>query len=197
MATAELTIANVPHELGSSPGEQCRAAIEQAERLHGIPVHLLAAIGQVESGRLDQESQQWMPWPWTIDVGGTGRFFANKENAIAAMYDLQAKGVRSIDVGCVQINLAQHPNAFRTLEDAFDPERNARYGAGLLARLFAMTKDWRRAAGFYHSATPALGAVYEHKVMAVSFDRNGRIPAFKPNPPMLLLRTPEQQLAAA
>ena len=37
--------------LGLDPGKQCRAAIEVAERVHGIPKHLMTAIGLVESGR--------------------------------------------------------------------------------------------------------------------------------------------------
>ena len=35
------------------------------------------------------------------------------------------RGVRQVDVGCMQINLQSHPHAFASLEDAFDPGSNA------------------------------------------------------------------------
>ena len=189
--------AGTPSQSGPSPGDQCRTAIESAERVHALPNRLLAAIGQVESGRRDPQTKQWTPWPWTIDVGGEGRFFASKEDAIAAVQELQAKGVRSIDVGCVQINLAWHPSAFHSLEEAFDPETNTRYGAEFLQRLFAMTKDWQKAAALYHSATPPLGAAYAQKVLAAFSGRYGAVLAVPTARPLILPPTPEQQLAAA
>ena len=50
------------------------------------------------------QSGRWTPWPWTIDVEGQGSFLPNKAAAIAAVQALQARGIQSIDVGCVQIN---------------------------------------------------------------------------------------------
>jgi hypothetical protein len=38
---------------GQSANLVCRQAIAAAERAHGIPPHLLAAIARVESGRKD------------------------------------------------------------------------------------------------------------------------------------------------
>ena len=215
LAHASHKIAAPPVEPSPSPGEQCRIAIEAAERARAVPNHLLAAIGLVESGRRDPPTGQWTPWPWTIDVGGQGTFFATKAEAVAAVRALQAKGVQSIDIGCVQINLAQHPNAFRSLDEAFDPETNTKYGATFLTQLFASTKDWGKAAAFYHSATPALGAEYQRKVFAAwsghgggalpasyrnaampAGYRSGALLAAKPSP-RRLLPTLEQQLTAA
>ena len=44
------------------------------------------------------------PWPWTINVGGVGKFFETKEAAIKEVKALQAKGNDSIDVGCMSYN---------------------------------------------------------------------------------------------
>jgi hypothetical protein len=150
----------------SQPGMQCRRAIDQAERTVKLPDQLLAAIGRVESGRWDPESNNWHPWPWTINFGGEGRFFETKKQAIAAVRILQAQGVTSIDVGCMQVNLMFHPNAFASLDQAFDPPSNALYAAHFLHELFDQTNDWKRAAGLYHSATPQLGADYRRRVLA-------------------------------
>ena len=150
----------------SSPGEQCRTAIADAERAQDLPPHLLAAIGRVESGRRDPQSGRWTPWPWTIDVEGQGTFLPNKAAAIEAVQALQARGIQSIDVGCVQINLLYHRDAFASLQQAFDPQLNAAYGARFLRALFRRTQDWRRAVGLYHSATTTLADNYRRKVMA-------------------------------
>src|ERR1700760_2861361 len=62
----------------------CRQAITAAERTHSIPAHLLAAIARVESGRRDQDTGTFNPWPWTINMDGQGSFYDTKPQAIAA-----------------------------------------------------------------------------------------------------------------
>src|SRR5487761_2605604 len=106
----------VRHAFETAPGLLCRQAIAAAERGHGIPAGLLAAIGQVESGRPDPVSGALHPWPWTTEIEGQGAFFDTKAQAIAAVRASQARDVRSIDVGCMQVNLLHHPDAFSSLE---------------------------------------------------------------------------------
>jgi hypothetical protein len=149
-----------------SPGAACRQAIATAAQAHSIPGPLLAAIGRVESGRRDPQTGTWLPWPWTVDADGQGSFYDTKAQAIAAVRELQASGARSIDVGCMQVSLLHHPDAFANLDQAFDPVANAEYAAGFLRRLYAQTNDWAEAAAQYHSATPALAADYKRKVLA-------------------------------
>lgn len=146
--------------------QACRSAIAVAERESGIPAGLLQAIGRVESGRRDPETGQTSPWPWVINAEGTGKFFPTKQEAIAAVRQLQAQGVKLIDVGCMQINLHHHPNAFTSLEDAFDPLANARYGAKFLKELNSTRNDWMVSAGNYHSNTPERAASYRAAVAA-------------------------------
>jgi hypothetical protein len=150
----------------TTPGLLCRAAIAAAERAANLPPQLLAAIGRVESGRRDPRSGAFHPWPWAVNAEGQGIFYDTKAEAMAAVAALRARGVRSIDVGCAQVNLMHHPDAFASLEQAFDPERNTAYAASLLNQLHAQTGDWRKAAALYHSATPELGAEYQRKVLA-------------------------------
>jgi hypothetical protein len=147
-------------------GTLCRAAIAGAERAGAIPPLLMAAIGRVESGRLDPVSGAMAPWPWTINAEGQGSFYDSKAQAIAAVRALQAQGVRSIDVGCMQVNLMHHPDAFASLDQAFDPGANAAYAARFLNELHGQTNDWSRAAAQYHSSTPGLAAAYQAKVVS-------------------------------
>jgi hypothetical protein len=149
-----------------TPAAACRAAIAAAEASRHIPDEFLSAIARVESGRPDPLTGALLPWPWTINAEGTGSYFASKEEAIAAVRGLQARGVRSIDVGCLQVNLQQHPDAFASLDLAFDPTANAQFAAGFLIELFGQTHSWPRAAASYHSQTPTLGSAYQRRVLA-------------------------------
>lgn len=148
------------------PTLACRAAIARAEQDVHTPAGLLQAIGRVESGRRNPETGTSGPWPWTINAEGRGHFFPDKAAAIAAVRELQARGVRIIDVGCMQVNLHHHPRAFASLEEAFAPVSNARYAAQFLTQLYAARNDWMTAAGHYHSHTPELAQAYRARVQA-------------------------------
>jgi hypothetical protein len=158
---------------GFNEGHLCRAAITEAERSANVPRGLLQAIGRVESGRRDPETGQFAPWPWTTNAEGEGKYFPTREAAIAHVRQLQARGVRIIDVGCMQVNLHHHPNAFASLEQAFDPLINARYAARFLSELNRGRADWRQAAGHYHSQTPERAGPYREKVLA-AWEREAR-----------------------
>lgn len=151
----------------TAPGQLCRQAIADAEQVHATPPGLLAAIGRVETGRRNPASGTWDPWSWSVNADGQASYFNTKAEAVAAVRALQARGVRSIDVGCMQVNLMHHPAAFPSLEQAFDPAANADYAARFLRQLFTQTGAWTKAAASYHSATPDLAAEYQRKVMAV------------------------------
>ncbi|MCR0980515.1 lytic transglycosylase domain-containing protein [Roseomonas populi] len=147
-----------------SPTALCRAAIAAAEREYGLPAGLLAAIGRVESGRRDPATGESGPWPWTMNAEGTGKFFSSKAEAVAEVRQLRAGGMRLIDIGCMQINLHHHLDAFASIEDGFDPLTNARYAARFLQRLQAASGDWMVAAGHYHSQTPGRAEAYRAQV---------------------------------
>jgi hypothetical protein len=66
----------------------------------------------------------------------------------------------------MQVNLMNHPNAFASLDEAFDPGANAHYAARFLNALYAASGSWVQATAAYHSETPAIGADYQRRVMA-------------------------------
>ena len=154
----------------------CRPAIETAERRHAIPARLLAAIGRVESGRRAPDTGEINPWPWAVNAEGQGFLFDTKAQAIAAVNAMRSRGIRSIDVGCMQVNLMHHPDAFPSLEQAFDPAVNADYAARFLLRLRGQTGAWEKAAAWYHSATPELGEAYARRVLAAWPEEQRRPP---------------------
>ena len=150
--------------LPASPWLLCRAAILRVERGSGIPPGLMLAIALVESGRGDPGSGRIEPWPWTINAGGEGRFLPGRAEAVAAVAALREGGTASVDVGCMQVNLFHHPDAFRGLEQAFDPVENVRYAARFLQGLYARTGNWAQAVAQYHSGEAERGAAYQRRV---------------------------------
>lgn len=142
----------------------CTRHLPRYEREYAIPTHLLSAIASTESGRYHEGLNIKVPWPWTINAEGKGYFFDSKDQAIAAVRRLRAQGVQSIDVGCMQVNLFHHPEAFSSLDRAFDPETNIAYAASFLRSLYQEDGSWKKAAADYHSKTPALGSQYVGQV---------------------------------
>ena len=105
-------------------------------------------------------------WPWTINAAGKGQWFETADDALRAVRALMEGGTRSIDIGCFQINMLHHPQAFQTLEQGFDPMANAAYAARFLAGLQARTGSWDAAVAAYHSADPTRGYAYRQQVFA-------------------------------
>jgi hypothetical protein len=143
----------------------CSQAAAVAEAGAALPPGLLLAIGNVESGRTDVTGAR-TPWPWTINAGGAGRFFDSSDEAVFAVQALRAGGVQSIDVGCFQINLFHHPNAFPDLASGFDPLTNALAAARFLISLHEEFGTWEPAIAAYHSRTDTAGGLYRERVLA-------------------------------
>jgi soluble lytic murein transglycosylase-like protein len=144
----------------------CEQAGTDAERQYALPSGLLLAIGRVESGRWDAVYSRTVPWPWAIDADGEPHLAASREEAVRRTRALQGGGLRNIDVGCFQINLQNHPNAFSDLEQAFDPVMNAQYAARFLSSLRSRLGGWEEAIAAYHSSLPARGLPYRRAVLA-------------------------------
>jgi len=149
----------------------CRAAIDAAERIEHLPRLLLHAVSLAESGRWDAARHAAFAWPWTVNSGGKASYLPSRDAAIALVRRLRAKGRTNIDVGCMQINLGHHGDAFASLEEAIDPIHNVAYAAQLLKRLRRDTGAWAHAVGRYHnSGWRAHGQAYWRRVRALWID---------------------------
>lgn len=141
-------------------GALCTHQVARSERKYGIPQRLLGAIAATETGRTHRGLGIKVPWPWAINVEGRPFFFHTKREAVQMVEKFQAEGVRSIDVGCMQINLYHHPDAFANLSQAFEPSFNVDYAARFLRGHYDETGVWKTAVGRYHSRTPGHAARY-------------------------------------
>ena len=169
-AAALITVAACPPiatAKAAIPSDLCERSVLHQERAQRIPSRLLHAISIAESGRWNGLRKENTAWPWTVTSGGKGQYYPTKIAAIRAVRRLQRKGVRNIDVGCMQVNLRYHPTAFKSLEEAFDPAANARYAGRFLAQLRQEKRSWVQAVKHYHSATRSLHIPYRAKVYKI------------------------------
>jgi hypothetical protein len=160
----------------------CEAAAVHHERANALPRALLAAVAMAESGRYIPKKEKSRPWPWTINAEGKAYYFNSKAEAIAKTQQLLDSGMRSIDVGCMQVNLRYHPDAFASLEDAFDPMMNVAYGAEFLMELRERTGSWQQAVANYHSQTGWRGGRYFARVIRIWENERNRVANFAYTP---------------
>ncbi len=142
----------------------CTEHVRKAEQAERIPPGLVLAVAMVESGRWSKEDKTTRPWPWTVTSGSDSFYLPSKEAAISKVEELRASGRTNIDVGCMQINLRYHPDAFADLDDAFDPGTNIAYGTRFLKSLRTRTRSWGKATAFYHSQDRERGNAYRDRV---------------------------------
>ncbi len=136
----------------------CHNAIALASQRSGVPHEVMLAISLTETGK--NIGGVLNPWPWTVNMEGAGVWFETKPEALAYVNAHFARGARSFDVGCFQINYKWHHQHFSSIEDMFDPVINATYAARYLTELYHETGTWAQAAGFYHSRTPEYSQRY-------------------------------------
>ena len=138
----------------------CDDAAYRAAQVTSVPAEVLLTITRLETGR---STSQGKPWPWTVNHSGNGSWFTSEDDARSYVFSQVKSGETNLDIGCFQINYRWHSDAFRSLDDMFDPDKNALYAADFLERLHTEFGDWTDAAGAYHSRTPKFASRYKAK----------------------------------
>ena len=146
----------------------CNVAAVQASQQAGMPQEVLLALTLVETGR--SKGGKFLPWPWTVNMEGKGYWFDTRSEAVAFVTDAYAKGARSFDVGCFQINHRWHGEAFTSFDQMFGPLDNARYAAKFMGELFAERPSWEWAAGAYHSRNEEFAGKYRARYARIVAD---------------------------
>lgn len=188
---AGMTAADAPMSGSAILGDAalCLREILAAETRHGIPGHLLLAIGLQEAGTT--EAGQLTVWPWSANAEGEGRMFADPVEAMNWVEERRRAGQTSIDVGCMQMNLQWHGEKFANLSDAFEPAMNVDVSARYLVELHGELGDWGKAAGAYHSRDADRQKIYLtslEKNLAVATENIAQFQALAglaPEPPLL------------
>lgn len=152
----------IDQELNES--RKCSNHFSYFEKKLDIPKDTLHSISLQETKRKHSKSNVQLVWPWTVNVKGVGYHFSSRDEAIEFTKKKQSEGITSIDVGCMQINLKYHPEAFASLEQAFSPRRNIAYGAKHLKEKYNSSGNWNKAIGHYHSYNKVHSQKYSDNV---------------------------------
>ncbi|GHB18480.1 lytic transglycosylase [Pseudovibrio japonicus] len=123
----------------------CERQMQQAAQRYDVPLGILYAVGLTETGRKDSLH------PYALNIAGKPYFAQNASQALAAIKSSQKRGIKLIDVGCMQINVHYHRDKFASLKAMLDPAQNVRYAARFLAELKQREKSWTMAVARYHA----------------------------------------------
>ena len=73
----------------------CVEATKKYEKKYNLPENLLLSIALTESGR-KVDKQNFLPWPWTINVRGKGMFFKTKTEVVEYVKNYVKNYLRAI-----------------------------------------------------------------------------------------------------
>ena len=143
----------------------CSETAGKIEKELGLPAHILTAVSLAETGR-SGPNRQVETWPWTVHDGTKGYYLGSLQEAVDFVRDIRSGGARSVDVGCMQVNLKHHPRAFTSVSQGFDAEANIRYAGSYLKALALDSGSWEEAIAKYHTQNPGLDLDYAPRVLA-------------------------------
>ena len=132
------------------PSNYHKIAIE-----NNIPTVILYAVALTESATKIKKSKikpgHYKPWPWTLNVSGVPRRYQTRKAAYKGLMYFLQQGVKSVDIGIMQINWRYHHKELGTPWQALEPIHNTRTGARILRDEYKISGEWKQAIGRYHS----------------------------------------------
>lgn len=126
-------------------GNPCEAEILRAADRYGVPAGILYAVGLAETGRKGSLH------PNALNIDGRAVFARTPQEALREFQKARGKGVKLIDLGCMQINHHYHADKFASVGDMLDPRLNVDYAARFLAQLKRRHSTWSMAVARYHA----------------------------------------------
>ena len=123
----------------------CEAEILRAAERYDVPAGILYAVGLAETGRKGSLH------PYALNIEGKAVFAGSAREAESEFRKARSRGVKLIDLGCMQINHHYHSAQFATLGHMLDPRTNVDYAARFLARLKQRHGTWSMAVARYHA----------------------------------------------
>lgn len=123
----------------------CEREMRAAANEFGIPLGVLYAVGMTESG--GKKGLQ----PLAMNIAGKPYVASSLADALARFDTERARGVKLIDLGCMQINHHYHGERFASVTEMFDPHKNVQYAARFLNELHGRHDTWTMAVARYHA----------------------------------------------
>lgn len=152
MAVLYLTVPTCVHAQEIPP-----PAYQLAAQRAGVPSEVLYAVALTESGlRINKGNRkkriQLIPWPWTLNIAGKGRFFKTRNDACKVLIEtLKTVPAKRIDIGLGQINYGYHAERISVPCDLLDPYLNLSIAAEILKEQHREGEGWLVAIGRYHA----------------------------------------------
>lgn len=148
---------------------KCSSAFSYFEQKYRLPPNSLHPISLHETAKKHSKHDIVIVWPWTVmnNQEGKGYHFKTQQEAVRYAREQFMLGNNNLDVGCMQINLKHHPEAFSSLSNAFSPRKNVSYGAYFLSENLKKLGSIDKAIGRYHSATEELAKKYHSNVIKI------------------------------
>jgi soluble lytic murein transglycosylase-like protein len=146
MLVAALFISSVTAaEAGTDGTRACERQMARAAQVHGIPLGILYAVGLTETG------SRGALHPYALGAEGQTVFAKNLDEAMADFEAMRRRGVKLIDLGCMQINHYYHGDKFASVRAMFDPAKNVDYAARFLKELKQREGSWTMAVARYNA----------------------------------------------
>jgi len=130
-----------------------------------IPPAIFYAVALTESGTYIKALNARLPWPWTLNIAGEGRYYPTRGQALQAARSALDSGIRSIDVGLMQVSWRYHADALGSLAAGLDPAHNLAVAARILATCHAQRGHWLAAVECYYAPNDRTRAIaYRQRV---------------------------------
>jgi hypothetical protein len=123
----------------------CEAEMTRAADAYDVPLGVLYAVGMTETG------QRGKLHPYALNIAGRSYFATGVRDAVETFEKERKRGIRLIDLGCMQINHHYHGKEFTSVEDMLDPVQNVEYAAKFLKHLRQREGSWTLAVARYHA----------------------------------------------
>ena len=123
----------------------CEREMTRASARFDVPLGVLYAVGMTETGRKSGLS------PYAMNIAGRSHFADSPAEAVREFSAARSKGVKLIDLGCMQINHHYHGERFASVEAMLDPAQNVDYAARFLSELREREGSWTMAVARYHA----------------------------------------------
>ncbi|WP_427551863.1 transglycosylase SLT domain-containing protein (plasmid) [Methylomonas sp. MS20] len=117
----------------------------------GLDPFELYAVSLMESSKYCG-NKTISPWPLAINSAGKSMLPQTHAEALQSLEQELDKGIRSIDIGLMQVNIKWHGHRVRDIRSLFDANVNLRIGADILAEAIrSEPSDRALGLGRYHA----------------------------------------------
>ena len=146
MVAALFSYSAATADLRAEDSRPCEREMARAAQLHGIPLGILYAVGLTETGR------RGALHPYALGAEGQTVFAKDMKDGIASFETMKRRGVRLVDLGCMQINYHYHGQKFDSVQAMFNPAKNVDYAARFLKELKQREGSWTMAVARYNAS---------------------------------------------